>query len=53
LNSANRRQLLEAGLRPEQIETLSVCTVCQPEFFYSFRRAKDTGRMVTAIRIIP
>ncbi len=46
---ANREQLTKAGVG--QIWVAERCTMCEPETFYSFRRAKDTGRMVSAIGI--
>jgi YfiH family protein len=46
---ANREQLTRAGVG--QIWVAGRCTMCEPEQFYSFRRAKDTGRMVSAIGI--
>jgi YfiH family protein len=44
---ANRQQLEQAGV--VTIWTAGQCTMCQPAFFYSFRRAKETGRMVSSI----
>ncbi len=46
---ANREQLARAGVG--QIWVAGRCTMCEPEQFYSFRRAKDPGRMVSAIGI--
>jgi polyphenol oxidase len=51
LVAANIRQLQDAGLRPEHIDSLGYCTVCEPELFYSFRRDKTAGRMVSAIEV--
>ena len=42
----SRRQLVEAGLRPEHIDTAGLCTRCRREFF-SYRRAAKTGGGVT------
>ena len=55
LTEVNRRQLIEAGLRPEQVlGTGDWCTRCQPELLHSFRRdKKESGRMQSAIRILP
>ena len=45
LTEANTRQLLEAGIPADQIETSSLCTACTPELFYSYRRdGSRTGR---------
>lgn len=46
---ANRKQLEQAGVG--SIWVAEQCTMCEPETFFSFRRAKDTGRMVSAIGI--
>lgn len=35
---ANRRQLVDAGLRAENIEIAGICTMSEQERFYSFRR---------------
>jgi YfiH family protein len=35
---ANRAQLLEAGVSPENLETAEICTICRNDWFYSFRR---------------
>ena len=34
----NRRALLRAGVRPERIEVARLCTACQVERFFSYRR---------------
>ena len=45
LPEANRRQLLESGLRPERIEMAGICTACRHSEFYSHRAEKGkTGR---------
>ncbi len=40
----SRAQLAEAGVRPENVETAGMCTVCGSEGFFSYRREKVTGR---------
>ncbi|MEW5723181.1 MAG: polyphenol oxidase family protein [Thermodesulfobacteriota bacterium] len=40
----SRDQLVEAGLRPENIEISGLCTKCGHEGFYSHRRDKSPGR---------
>ena len=50
LAAALRTQLAEAGIPSAAIETVSVCTRCHPELFYS-HRAGDVGRMMSAIVI--
>ena len=51
LVSANREQVLGAGVAPERIEALGLCTACDAERFHSFRRDRGDGRLVTAIRL--
>jgi YfiH family protein len=45
----SHRQLLEAGLQPENIEFAGRCTVCEREHFFSYRAEKITGRMAAVI----
>ncbi len=52
LVSANREQLMGAGVATERIDTLGLCTTCDAGQFYSFRRDRGEGRMVTAIRLV-
>jgi polyphenol oxidase len=41
-------QMQKAGVPNENIEIQDICTFCNPEFFYSFRRdGKETGRGAT------
>ncbi|HEX9119013.1 MAG TPA: peptidoglycan editing factor PgeF [Terriglobales bacterium] len=52
LVEANRRQLLEAGVREENIWISDLCTSCRTDLLFSHRREKGvTGRMVGAIAI--
>jgi len=52
LTEANRRQLLDAGLRASSIATVGGCTACQPEIFYSHRASGGhAGRMMSVIGI--
>ena len=52
LAEANRRQLIAAGLRRENIDIASVCTMCESSVFHSYRRDREkSGRMVSAVRI--
>jgi YfiH family protein len=47
----NRRQLERAGVPPGKIEALGVCTLCDAERFFSYRREREAaGRMVSYIR---
>jgi polyphenol oxidase len=46
LAAANRQQLLASGLDGARIYTASLCTMCLPQEFHSYRRDKqDAGRM--------
>ena len=50
LIEANRRQLLDAGVRPEAIATAWRCTQCEPQTFYSYRAERGfCGRMMAVI----
>jgi polyphenol oxidase len=52
LMSENRRQLEEAGVPLHNVEALGVCTFCDAERFFSYRRDKENpGRMTSFIRI--
>jgi YfiH family protein len=50
LKGANRKQLLDAGLRPENVELSPYCTISNPTLFHSFRRdGVKSGRMMAVI----
>jgi hypothetical protein len=52
LREANRRQLLDAGLRPEAIALVGGCTLCERDLFFSHRGEQGrTGRMLSVIGI--
>ncbi len=52
LPEANRRQLLDAGLPPDQIHLSGLCTACLAGEFFSWRRDRvKHERMVSAIGI--
>jgi YfiH family protein len=54
LAEAARRQLLNAGVPEEQIETSSLCTRCRADLFFSYRReGTRTGRLLSVIGIVP
>jgi hypothetical protein len=51
---ANRRQLLDAGIKPRAIKVVGGCTSCQPELFFSHRASRGhAGRMMSVIGIRP
>ncbi|HXN07588.1 MAG TPA: peptidoglycan editing factor PgeF [Nitrospiria bacterium] len=50
LQEFNRRQLVEAGVSPDKIHILPVCTFCDPGRLPSYRRdGKKAGRMLSGI----
>jgi YfiH family protein len=52
LAEANRRQLVEAGLRNEDITIIDGCTACDTTRFFSHRaESGKTGRMMAAIGV--
>jgi hypothetical protein len=54
LVEANRRQLLDAGLKPRSIQVTGGCTSCQPALFFSHRASRGhAGRMLSVIGIQP
>jgi YfiH family protein len=53
LASENRKQLEAAGVAPQNIEALGVCTFCDAERFFSYRREKEkAGRMTSFVRVV-
>lgn len=52
LAEANRRQLLDAGLKPAAIHSLGNCTACNTKRFFSYRAEQGfTGRMMSVIGV--
>jgi polyphenol oxidase len=50
VTEANRRQLLDAGLRPGSIRVVGGCTSCHRELFFSHRGSRGrAGRMLSVI----
>ena len=43
LGKANARELMSIGIHPDHIEVNEVCTSCQSDEFYSYRKHKDNG----------
>jgi copper oxidase (laccase) domain-containing protein len=52
LMTENRKQLESAGVPAQNIEALDVCTFCDAERFFSYRREKEkAGRMTSFIML--
>jgi YfiH family protein len=52
LVEANRRQLLDAGVKPRSIKIVGGCTSCEPALFFSHRASQGhAGRMMAVIGI--
>jgi len=49
LIAANRAILLDAGVPAHQISASELCTACRNDIFFSNRRERSTGRMMSAI----
>lgn len=53
LRSANRRQLVDAGMRPRNIVLSALCTACRSDLFFSYRKeGPATGRMMSVVGIL-
>ncbi|MCL6628842.1 MAG: peptidoglycan editing factor PgeF [Armatimonadetes bacterium] len=48
---ANRRQLIEAGIREHNIEVAQICTRCKSALFFSERSCRGTGRFGAGIML--
>lgn len=44
-----RVQLMDTGIKKEHIENMEICTKCNTQLFYSYRREKITGRFACMI----
>jgi polyphenol oxidase len=52
LRAANRWQLIDAGVPPQNIAVSSLCTGCRSDLFFSYRKeGAATGRMMSVIGI--
>lgn len=45
LSQANKEILISTGVHEKNILTSDLCTACNPDLFYSYRREGHTGRM--------
>jgi purine-nucleoside/S-methyl-5'-thioadenosine phosphorylase / adenosine deaminase len=53
LRKANRGQLLDAGVRPQNIFVSDLCTACRPDLLFSYRKqGAESGRMMAVIGIV-
>jgi len=49
-----RRQMERIGIRPQQMTTVNLCTICHGDLFYSYRReGRVNGTMVSGITLMP
>jgi YfiH family protein len=54
LRKASRSQLLSAGLRPQNIHTIDLCTACHPHLLFSYRKqGPQSGRLMSIIALKP
>jgi polyphenol oxidase len=54
LKALVRTQTAQIGIRPEQITTVNLCTICHPRLFYSYRReGRVNGTMLNGITLVP
>lgn len=52
LKQGNKFQLLNAGIKEENIDCADICTSCQPKLFFSFRKTRGpTGRFAAGIML--
>ncbi len=47
----SQKQLAALGIQEKNIEITSICTVCNPKDYFSYRREKDTGRHATVVAL--
>ena len=50
---ANVEQLRMDGLDPARIDNLALCTSCRDDLFFSYRRGRGQGRLVTVAALPP
>jgi copper oxidase (laccase) domain-containing protein len=48
---ANEDQLRMAGLDPARIDNPRLCTACRGDLFFSYRRGRGQGRLVTVAAV--
>jgi YfiH family protein len=47
----SRDQMMEKGVEKKNIETMNICTRCNTDKFYSYRKEKKTGRFACVISL--
>jgi polyphenol oxidase len=52
LQAANAALLIDTGVSLKNIFTMDLCTACRPDLFFSYRRERRTGRMMSVIGIV-
>ncbi len=52
LIAANRAILCAAGVSPANLSASNFCTACRTDLFFSYRRERNTGRMLSVIAIL-
>ncbi|HKN76145.1 MAG TPA: peptidoglycan editing factor PgeF [Candidatus Acidoferrum sp.] len=54
LRKANRSQLQSAGLHPQNIHTIDLCTACRPDLLFSYRKqGPASARLMSVIALRP
>ena len=48
----SENQLVESGVKEQNIENMNICTKCNTKEFYSYRAEKKTGRFASVIALI-
>ncbi len=51
--SLTRDQLMQAGLLPQNVSSIDMCTMCREELFFSYRRKRNCGRQASITHVIP
>ena len=47
-----RRQVSRAGIKPEHVTAVNLCTICHDDLFYSYRRdGRVMGTMLSGIQL--
>ena len=51
LSRSAQLELSKAGIPPDNIEAIPLCTCCREDLFFSFRRDKQPGRQLSFIML--